>query len=324
MTNKWKVAVWTAIGLAILVIAWLVFRPKELRVLTGAVLQLDPVPGRQLPIANAEVTLADGLSTGSATSDPTGLFRLRLRPGVRIGQMVTVRLNHPGYRPMAIDEYVQDRPYVIRMVPASPEATTSGDPVNLVADVRVRYAGRTEITENVGSASKVFEVVNVGDTPCPRHSPCSPDGKWKAAVGGTALDAGEGSEFHDVRVSCIAGPCPFTKIENDSFSAGGRQISVSVKNWSDTASFLLEAEVTRIASHEGNLVSFPVIFGRTMSFTLPASARGPSIEASVKGESMVYPVGPMARLSWASCVVTVAKDRTKLYRCELKPGYSFK
>src|SRR5260370_17576752 len=117
MTNKWKVAVWTAIGLAILVIAWLVFRPKELRVLTGAVLQLDPVPGRQLPIANAEVTLADGLSTGSATSDPTGLFRLRLRPGARIAQMVTVLLKHPGYRPMAIGEYVHDRPHLSGMGP---------------------------------------------------------------------------------------------------------------------------------------------------------------------------------------------------------------
>jgi len=302
----------------------MVFRPKELRVLTGAVLQLDPAPGRQLPIASAEITLADGLSMGAATSDPTGLFHLRLRPGVRIGQMVRLRLNHPAYRPMAIDEYVQDRLYVIRMVPASHQAAIPGDPVKLVADVRVRYAGRTEITENTGSAAKVFEVVNVGDIPCARHSPCSPDGKWKAAMGGTALDAGENSEFHDARVSCIAGPCPFTKIENDSFSAGGRQISVSVRNWSDTTSFLLEAEVSHIASHEGSLVSFPVIFGRTMSFTLPASSRGPSIEANVSGESMVYPVGPMARLSWANCEVTGAKNRTKLYRCELKPGYSFK
>src|SRR6266850_1082993 len=118
MTDKRKVADWIGIGLAILVIAWLIFRPKELTVLTGAVLQLDPAPGRQLPIANAEITLADGLSLGAAMSDPTGLFHLRLRPGVRIGQMVTLHLNHPDYRPMAIAEYVQDRLYVVRMVPA--------------------------------------------------------------------------------------------------------------------------------------------------------------------------------------------------------------
>lgn len=324
MTGMRKVAIWTAVGLAILGIAWLVFRPKELKVLTGAVLQLDPEPGRQLPVAGAEITLADGLSVGTAISDATGLFHLRLRSGVRVGQMVTLRLSHPKYRPIAIAEYVQDRLYVIRLVPVSRQTTAAEDPVTTVADVRVRSAGRTEVTENVGSAVKVFEVVNVGDIPCARHSTCSPDGKWKAALGGATLDAGEGEEFHDARVSCIGGPCPFTRIENDSFSAGGRRISVSVRNWSDTASFLLEAEVTRIGSREENLISFPVIFGRTMSFTLPASARGPTIEANVNGEYVVYPLGPMARLSWANCTVTVAMNRTKLYRCNLKPGYSFK
>ena len=69
--------------------------------------------------------------------------------------------------------------------------------------------------------------------------------KWKAAVGSISLDAGEGNEFRNARVSCIAGPCPFTKIESHNFSHDGRTLNVSALDWSDTATFLLEAEVDR-------------------------------------------------------------------------------
>jgi len=193
----------------------------------------------------------------------------------------------------------------------------------VLSDIRVRSATRSEISVNAGIALKTFEVVNTGDVPCDRHGPCSPDGKWKATVGGASLDAGENNSFHDVRLSCIAGPCPFTKIEKNSFSDGGSHIGVTIRNWSDTTTFLLEAEVSHITSGDVILQSFPAIFDRTMSFTLPASAQGPSIEATVNGKEIVFPLGPTLDLSWAVCTVKTSGDGTKLYRCVLKSGYRF-
>jgi hypothetical protein len=268
--------------------------------------------------------LGGDLSKGAATSDSAGLFHLKLRPGVHIGQMVTLQLRHPDYRPMNVSQYVQDRLYVIRMVPINPRADSGFDAPMILSDIRVRYATKNEISVNAGTALKTFEVVNAGDVPCDRHSACSPDGKWKAAVGGASLDAGQNSEFHDVRVSCIAGPCPFTKIEKNSFSGGGRRVGVTVRNWSDTTTFLLEAEVTHTTNGDVILQSFPAIFDRTMSFSLPASAEGPSVEATVNGEDIVFPLDPSLVLSWAVCSVRTSGDGTKLYRCVLKPGYRFR
>ncbi|HEV2202002.1 MAG TPA: carboxypeptidase regulatory-like domain-containing protein [Bryobacteraceae bacterium] len=265
--------------------------------------------------------MGGNLAVGPTKSDPTGFFRVTLRPGVRVGQTATVSLRHPDYRPLDYPEYLQDRLYVLRLVPRAP---ASLDRPVVIGDLRVRYTVKSGTTVNVGSASKTFEVVNNGDIPCPRHSPCSPDGKWKAAIGGASIDAGEGNQFHDARVSCLAGPCPFTKIENDSFSKGGPHISVSVRNWSDTASFLLEAEVARTTTSDEIRESFPVIFGQTMSFTLPPPAQGSSVEATVNAAEIVYPFERALSLSWAGCDVNVAKDGTRLYRCELKPGYRFR
>ena len=38
--------------------------------------------------------------------------------------------------------------------------------------------------------------------------------------------------------------------------------------------------------------AYPVTFGRSMNFTLPAVASGPSIEADVDGAQIVFPLGP--------------------------------
>ena len=96
---------------------------------------------------------------------------------------------------------------------------------------------------DVGSAVKTFEVENTGNVECNDQKPCSPDGKWKATDGTMSLDAGEGNQFHNPRVSCIAGPCPFTKIESDGLAEDDRVFKVSVRDWSDPATFLIEAEV---------------------------------------------------------------------------------
>jgi hypothetical protein len=60
-----------------------------------------------------------------------------------------------------------------------------------------------------------------------------------------------------------------------------------------------------------------------MNFTLPAAAEGPSIIAEMNGHTIVYPLGPALILSWADCTLKMNPDHTKLYRCELKPGYRF-
>ena len=86
----------------------------------------------------------------------------------------------------------------------------------------------------------------------------------------------------------------------------------------------MEAEVVQTIGTEIVRRSYPAIFGRSMNFTLPASAQGPSIEAEVDGSQIVFPLGPRLLLSWADCHVELDPDRTKLYRCDLKPQYVFR
>jgi hypothetical protein len=325
MTNR-KPVVWVVAGGAMLVLviaAHAVSKAREIKTITGAVLRQDPDRGKQLPVAGAEISLDDDLAEGVAKSDSSGLFHLKLRAGLHAGEMVTITLRHPDFRPMNVSEYLQDRLYVLRMVPTDQSASVNFNAPAVISDVRVRYDTRSRVASDAGSASKTFAVVNTGDVPCERHSPCSPDGKWKASFGSVSLDAGENNSFSEARVTCIAGPCPFTKIEKDSFSAGGPRIGVTVRDWSDTTTFLLEAEVTHTTNSDVVLQSFPAIFDRAMSFTLPASAQGPSIEATVDGADIVFPLGPTLKTSWATCDVKLAGEGTKLYRCVLKPGYRF-
>ena len=177
---------------------------------------------------------------------------------------------------------------------------------------------------NIGSAVKAFEIVNTGNIPCNGKPPCAPGGRWKATLGSLSLDAGEGNEFRNARVSCIAGPCPFTRIELESFSQEHRRFNVSVLNWSDTVTFLLEAEVVHPMTSDMVRETYPVIFGHALNFSLPASAEGPSIEAEVAGDAIVFPLGPDLFLRWADCHMVVDRDQSKNYRCELKPGYQFR
>jgi hypothetical protein len=96
-----------------------------------------------------------------------------------------------------------------------------------------------------------------------------------------------------------------------------------VLNWSDTATFLLEAEVFHTTVTSFIRQSYPVIFERALTFTLPAAAEGVSIEAQLNGSLIVFPLGPALLLSWANCQMVVNKDATRVYRCELKPDYRF-
>jgi hypothetical protein len=167
--------------------------------------------------------------------------------------------------------------------------------------------------------------VNTANVSCNHQAPCSPDGKWKASSASESLDAGADNTFSNVRASCIAGPCPFTRIDSSGFIHGGRNITVSALNWSDTATFLMDAEVYHTAINSNVRQLYPVIFGRALNFTLPPTQEGVSLEAEIDGSPMVFPLGPALNLSWATCTVRTdtEKEKTTVYGCELKPGYRF-
>ena len=328
MARARKIAGWIAVAAAlaasvtIILVAVRKTRPVTLR---GAVLSADPDPQKQQPIADVQITGSNGSAVSDTTSDTSGFFRLTLPKELRIRQSVKLQFRHPNYQPLDLNEFVGNKLYVVHMVPLPrPVRTDSKQPQTIISNVRVRYSVKSTGEANVGSAVKTFEVANTGNVPCNGHPPCSPDGKWKATVGEASLDAGEGNEFRGARVSCIAGPCPFTNIEYQTLSHGGRILNVAARNWSDTATFLIEAEVVRPMVSDIVRESYPVIFGSAVNFSLPASAEGLSILADVNSDPIVFPLGPDLRLSWASCHVRVDKDQSRTYRCELKPGYRLK
>jgi hypothetical protein len=324
----WKKAViWGTVVLVIAIALIAIIRnalQKRGVLIQGAILMQDADPRKQLPIPGVDVAATVREMTLQTKSDASGFFRLTVPRALWRSETADVRFRHPGYQPVHITHPLTDQIYVIRMVAVAAKAVPeSSAPQATLKDVRVRYATKATTPINVGSIAKAFEVMNVGDVPCDGTSPCSPDGKWKAAIGGLTLDAGEGHEYRNARVSCIAGPCPFAKIESDQFSGGGRVIKVSVRNWSDTVTFLVEAEVIQTIPSDSIRNAYPIIFGREMSFTLPPAAQGPSIEADINGDEIVFPLGPTLTLPWAHCSLQVGTDQTKLYRCELKPEYRF-
>jgi hypothetical protein len=292
--------------------------------ITGAIIAQDADPRKQLPVGGVEITAANNLAEAPAKSDSSGFFSLPLRKGVGRDQEVTLMLRHPNYHPLDVAEFVRNQLYIVHLVPLSKSAESAPNPAAIaVANIRVRYSVKAMRTVNIGSAVKTFQVENVGNIACKGRPPCSPDGKWKAAISSVALDAGAGNEFQNVRVSCIAGPCPFTKIQSDEFSESAQKITASAENWSDTTTFLVEAEVVHTMQSPIDHESYPVIFGSALSFTLPAGAEGVSIETDVAGKPIIFPLGPNLFLDWASCSSSMNDNQTSVYRCELKPGYRF-
>jgi hypothetical protein len=302
---------------------WLL-RTERISYVTGTIIRDGGDAREQLPVPYAVVTAKTSSSTQETTSDATGFFRLQLVPALFPGEPVTLSIRHPDYESVEFSEPAQDKIHVVRIRPKDPlDEPAKVEPKHTISNVRVRYGVKNATTVNVGSAVKSLEVVNQGNVPCNQSPPCSPDGKWKASVASVALDAGDGNTFGRARVSCVAGPCPFTKVEQDELSADGRILTVGVRNWSDTVTYLVEAEVTDRTVNDTVRHSYPVLFGTSMNFTLPPGAQGPSIEAEMNGLDIVFPLGPKLILSWADCSVEFSPDQTKLYRCKLKPEYRF-
>ncbi len=329
MSKAQKAALVTGIIILLGIVAgvWITFRspPAVTIYLTGAVLARDTDPRKQMPIPGAVVKARSGVAYGQSKSDSTGFFRLALNPGVKPGEAVTLNVSHADYQPLEMTESAGDQIYIARLAPLTAETRAkTGGPEITIANVRARYSVKTVTTADIGSLGQAFEVPNKNAVPCLGRLPCSPDGKWKAAIGSVTLDAREGNEFRELRVSCIAGPCPFTKIEPGNPVVHSRFVKVSALNWSATATFLAEAQVVHTSLTDEIRRSYPVIFGEAMNFTLPSTAEGPSVEADVNGDDIVFPLGPDLILSWGVCSLKVAADQSKLIRCELKPGYRFK
>jgi hypothetical protein len=335
MRSKRAWAIWASAVVAAAVATTLVLRlrqTEELRVVTGAVLADDSELHKQRPIDEARITAVAGLSKGTAVSDESGLFSLTLDPAISPEQPITITVEHPDYLPFEASGIQASRLLLLRMTRSEiGTQSTAGKPDVTIGNVRVRYAYRAATSLEVASAARTFDIVNTPNTPCNNMPPCSPDGRWKATVEAFSLNAGANREFRNARVSCLAGPCPFTRVETDAFSAGGQVIGLSVLNWGDRVTYLVEAEVSQTTESDLVRHAYPVIFDRSMNFTLPPAAQGPSIEAEVNDEPIVFPLGPQLRLSWATCRLDTGagradrgRDSARLYRCELKPGYLFK
>ncbi len=333
--RKW--AVWAGIGVAAMTIVTLLFirgqrwRPRTISI-QGAVLREDTDPRKQLPIANVAVIATDGMMTARTQSDASGYFTLKFRESVWPGQTVTLNFRSPEYESydMTLRPGIRAssaRLYIATLTPIGSAAQPGqAKKASIVSNIRIRYTVNSKGDYNVGSAVQAFQVVNKGNVPCKRQAPCSPDGNWKATTASITMDAGPDNEYRNVRASCIAGPCPFTRIDSSGFSQGGRIITATALDWSDTATFLLEAEVFRTSINSNVRQSYPVLFGQALNFTLPPNEEGVSILAEVDGTPMVFPLGPNLFLSWATCSARTNRDaeRSTVYRCELKPGYGFK
>ena len=309
-------------GLAIsLLWAWHVKR-QTIR-LTGAVIIHNSDPRKQLPVANVLITAADGSAISQAISDSTGLFNVLLHRQLLHGQRsVELHFRHVDYEPLDITVPVSNKITVAELDPIPPkvasDATTSK---KTLSNVTVRFSIKTATEVNVGSVVRSFEVENKGNVPCNGQPLCSPDGKWLATRGSTTLDAGPNNEFRNARASCIAGPCPFTKIDKTGLEHPGRTVVVSALTWSDTATFLVEAEAVHPMVSDVVRNSYPLIFGNTLNFTLPPSAESVSLQADMDGQTIFFPLGPDLILDWANCNARSNPDETRVYRCELKPGY---
>lgn len=297
--------------------------------LTGDVLKQAADPAQQTPLSDVIVTAATaGSALATTRSGPSGFFRVTVNIGRKTGAIVLLTFNRPDYKTLELMATKPgDQLYIARMQPLQPEATPQQPQapaqVSEIKNVRVRYSLNVKTNIDVGSLAKQFLANNVGNVPCRGHQPCSPDGRWAARRSTLALDAETGNEFRNVRVICVAGPCAFTKVESSGSPTAAQRITVSVLNWSDSADFLVEADVTRVTETELVEHSYPFIVGQTMNFALPPGSEGASIEADLSGQYTVFPLGPAAILSWASCSMEAAQNGNRIYRCQLKAGYRF-
>lgn len=325
-----------AIGAAIAIVLTARIRQWKPRliVIQGAVIRRSADPHQRTPIPNVLVSVSDPVTEATeatTVSSDSGYFEVTFRERISLREAVNLNFRHPDYKPLNMQIEIglhtpPKRLYIAAMTPtAASVAVPPSGRVTTVSDLRIRYTENYRAENDIGAASKIFEVVNEANAPCKRRHPCSPDGLWKASRGSITLDAGKGDVFRNARAFCIAGPCPFTRIDSGGFVHGGQTITASAIDWSGTAVFLFEAEVYEETIASSVRVSYPVVYGRGLHFTLPPTAEGPSIEADLNQTPIVFPLGTGLYMSWARCISRKSPtgDKSTIYDCELKPGYRF-
>jgi len=326
--------IWIAVAASAAAVILLILLVRHWRphwsVIQGAVIRGDSDPHKRQPIADVEVTAVYGSSSLSTQSDGAGYFRIAIPGTVLPGQTVTLLFHHAGYIPLEQPVTLRLRSSLRELIvaaisPTGRQATEiESNRETAVSNVRVRYTVNSDHEENVGSEARTFDVFNQGNVPCHRRYPCSPDGRWKASSGSIQIDAGPGNGFRDARATCIAGPCPFTSIDASGSSQGGRIMNVTALDWSGPATFLVQAEVFHTSNISEVRISYPVVFGRGFTFTVPPAAEGTSLIADFTGREVVFPLGPDLDLSWASCGVRKGMSAiNSVYQCELKENYRF-
>ncbi len=210
MTRSKTIAVWGLIIVAVVAAASVTayLHRRQPVTLRGAVLPADTDPNRQLPIADVEIVATNALGSATSKSDPSGFFGLTLPMGLRRRQEVVLTFRHSGYEPLNVNDFIGDKIYIARMTPIHQDTIAEAHAGSAVSNTRIRYSVKATTEANIGTAVKTFQVVNVGNVPCNKRPPCGPGGKWKATLTSNSQDAGEGNEFRNARMSCIAGPCP--------------------------------------------------------------------------------------------------------------------
>lgn len=312
---------------AVVLLRFAHWRPRIV-VIQGAVIRHSTDPRNELPVAGAVVTVSDNATRVSAVSGDTGYFHIKFPERIWPKETVNLAFQHPDYKPLdeslLIGIHAQSNLlYVVEMTStAAPPPAPVAHPIK-ISEVRIRYTVNDRTDTNVGSAVRVFQIVNTGNLPCKENDLCSPDGLWKEAKGSVTLDAGAGNVFRNVRASCIAGPCPFTRVDSQGFENGGQKIEVAALDWSDTATFLVEAEVFQESISSKLRESYPVIYGRDLHFTAPPTAEGVTIEAQVGTTPMVFPLGPNLYMDWGICNSRKGRNNDTIYQCELRPGFTF-
>lgn len=290
----------------------------------GATVTNSENPHKQAPVSNVLITAAAAGYTTSTRSQISGHFRLPLAREWKAQQAITITFRADHFQPLQQTLVPNGELMVARLIPNdNKQADPQTGERTALTDVRVRYSTEFITTSNVGSIAPTMDVPNKGNEPCDPDGPCSPDKQWRATISTKTLDAGKDNQYVNTRVSCIAGPCPFTQLEDDNYTRPARVINIRVRNWSDTTTFLIEAEVSRTQRSNFVREAYPAIFGQAMTFTLPPGAQGLYLQAELNRHPIVFPVGPALQLSWATCNVETPSDGSKLFRCELKPGYFF-
>ena len=104
---------------------------------------------------------------------------------------------------------------------------------------------------------------------------------------------------------------------------GAAQAGQDVRSYCDEQ-HALQADVYRQQLDNAVRSFRPVTLGRVLFFRLPEAAEGPSIQAELDGEPIVFALSPQPTLTWADCSVRSENDKSRAYRCELQAPYVFR